>query len=136
MKYLLVKLASWYLEKHGIIYMTKDSFKVPVIIKFKDCELELKGLIDTGNALIEPISQYPVIVVESKSIKNILDNNIFNKTIPYNTINTIGSMKIFQPEEIRIKNKKISKVIIGICERNLSPDGSYNAILHPNLLFA
>jgi len=135
MKKILIKLASWYLRKQGIIYMTKDSFKIPITIKVKNKIINLKGLLDSGNSLFEPISRYPVIIIESKMINNILNDDIYDKIIPYNGINTTGIIKGFQPEEINIKNRKIKKVIIGVSDSKLSPNGSYNAILHPNLLF-
>ncbi len=135
MKKYLIKLASWYLRKQGIIYMTKGAFKIPFIIRIKGQEIKLKGLLDTGNALIDPLSKYPVIIIESNIIKNILSESDIDKHIPYQTIDAlIDVIKGFQPEEIRLKNRIIKKVIVGVCKGKLSKNGSYNAILHPNLL--
>ena len=58
-----------------------------ISIEINDKKINLKGIVDTGNSLTDPISKYPVIIVEYDAIKNILpveirdillNNQIFN----------------------------------------------------------
>mgnify|MGYP000196366656 CR=1 FL=1 len=56
---------------------TKDMYcKINIQINQKN--ISVKALIDSGNLLKEPISGYPVIVVEKYELVSILPNNILN----------------------------------------------------------
>jgi len=98
-------------------------------IWLNNTKTEIRGLVDTGNCLSEPISQTPVVVAEAAGLKNILPFNInllftnkqenemkvivdeFTKSgmsskirfIPYKSANGIASIFIgFRPDKIEI----------------------------------
>lgn len=139
----------WIINKFITINLPKKVFcKLSLYNSGNCCNLCAK--IDTGNALKEPFSLCPVIVVDenaiysilSDDIKNYLNNlnktndnsNIFlnNKNIrvvPFTTVNSTGLMPAFKPDKIFIDNKICNKdIYIAIStENNLTDD--YKAII-------
>jgi len=116
----------------------------------KQIEITINGnkvctnaLIDTGNNLYEPISQKPVILVEKDVINKILDVNFKleykyikkykMRIIPFydasgesNIIYALKPDRVYNiSDDILIEN-----VLIGISEHRLSPDHTYQALMH------
>lgn len=87
-------------------------YKVDIIYNNKT--IKLNGFLDTGNKLIDPISNSPVIIIEESNIKNVLKYTI----IPYSTISDTGVIKCIKPDKIYIDNKLYKKNIrIGLVEK-------------------
>ncbi|MEW6171454.1 MAG: sigma-E processing peptidase SpoIIGA [Bacillota bacterium] len=47
-------------------------FRVPITIRMGMKKVELEALLDTGNQLIDPVSRYPVVIVEYDSMKDFM----------------------------------------------------------------
>ena len=111
---------------------------------------------DTGNLLLDPITQYPVIVVDYKSIDSIVPEGIkeffreegnlnavinrkyINKIrlIPCSDVGGTTVLKGFKPDFVIIKNKESKvyrDVIIAVSYKNLSQNNDFSAILNPQL---
>jgi stage II sporulation protein GA (sporulation sigma-E factor processing peptidase) len=145
--------------------LSRDSLLVPLTICFNNNTKEIKAFIDTGNDLCDPISNYPVIIVELDAIEGIFGEKLKSclklkpeeclqkigevlpssewatrfRVIPFESIGkTRGLMIGFKPDMVKIvfdnKILETQNVIIGIYERALSPDGTYRALLNPDLL--
>ncbi|NMB43589.1 MAG: hypothetical protein GX995_05615, partial [Clostridiales bacterium] len=127
---------------------------------FKDKSLVLRGLLDTGNNLYDPIFGKPVNVIEYSSIikllseedadyiKKIIDNNQ-GLTVSNNSLNvfmipfkSIGRKNGLLPA-IKIDKLEIIKgndtiynenVLTGIWTGHLSKQGKYQLILHRDLM--
>ena len=56
--------------------LAKDTLLVHTIIFLDEKPLEITALIDTGNDLFDPVSNYPVIIVELDAIKNIFSKDL------------------------------------------------------------
>lgn len=56
--------------------LLRESLLVPITIIIDKKPLDLIALIDTGNDLFDPISNYPVIIIELDVIKNIFNEEI------------------------------------------------------------
>lgn len=117
-----------------IIYLyVKEFFKFKkklnttynVTIKIKNKEIKLEGFLDTGNKLIDPYFNRPIILLSKKYIV-LKGNKIIY--VPFSSLNSNGLLKCIIPEYILIDNKKYDSVLIGISE-NLS----YNCILNERL---
>lgn len=113
------------------------------------CEVELywdekvfrtKGLIDTGNALKDPISHKPVSIVDKAVAKQFLGEMKLAKVryVPYHSIGKreglllaveIDKMCILYEQEIWIE-----RPLLGVSEEKISSEGEYQMILNPNLL--
>ena len=87
------------------------------------------GLMDTGNNLREPFSDYPVIIVD-KSIFNQLYTSETTRIIPVSTVNGESIIKAFKPQKVIIGDFVTEKVYIG--ESAVSLD-EYKIILNINL---
>jgi len=60
-----------------IIYkFNKENMYISVIIDFDKKDICVNALIDTGNSLYDPISDFPVIVVEFRAVKSLLPEDI------------------------------------------------------------
>lgn len=117
-----------------IIYLyVKEFFKFKkklnttynVTIKIKNKEIKLEGFLDTGNKLIDPYFNRPIILLSKKYIV-LKGNKIIY--VPFSSLNSNGLLKCIIPEYILIDNKKYDSVLIGISE-NLS----YDCILNERL---
>lgn len=149
---LLLKIISDFRRGNDDLYDVK--------LYFKDKSLVLRGLLDTGNNLYDPIFGKPVNVIEYSSIikllseedadyiKKIIDNNQ-GLTVSNNSLNvfmipfkSIGKKNGLLPA-IKIDKLEIIKgndtiynenVLTGIWTGHLSKQGKYQLILHRDLM--
>ncbi len=89
-----------------------------------------KALMDTGNNLREPFSDYPVILVNSNIFHSLFKKNQKMRLIPVHTISGESLVKAYRPISIEIGNYKTDKVYIGESQTTLD---SYEIILNINL---
>ena len=69
---------------------------------FNDLEkITVTAFLDTGNKLIDPYNQRPIILI-NKSLININDKKIL--LVPYNTVNNSDLLKCVIPKKIYIHN--------------------------------
>ena len=87
------------------------------------------ALMDTGNNLREPFSNYPVIMAD-KSVFNQLYTDDTIRLIPISTVNGESLIKSFRPQKIAIGNFVADKVYVG---ESVSELDEYKIILNINL---
>lgn len=125
-------------------------------------ELELKGLVDTGNGLYDPLSHLPVIVCELQAVRDLVPSVVadmvrtsdlsrmeqltghpwFSKVrlVPYSALGTEKGMLLgFKPDAISLCDPKAQKVasctaIVCLYDKVLSSNQSYHALLSPDLI--
>ncbi len=56
--------------------VSKERIYNEIIVEFDNKKKEINALIDTGNSLLDPISKFPVIIVEYNAIEELLPENI------------------------------------------------------------
>jgi stage II sporulation protein GA (sporulation sigma-E factor processing peptidase) len=127
--YILIQFSWGYIQDQ----LSREQILMDVSIEINTKKADLRGIVDTGNSLIDPISKYPVMIVEYNAIKDILpteikdillDNKIFNleqiitqlngsswvtrfRIIPYRALGTENGMLIgFKPDNVLIYNDK------------------------------
>lgn len=94
----------------------------------------VKGFLDTGNELREPVTNLPCIIVENNYFNQFEIDDDKKFIIKYDTINEVGEVKGFKGQNIMIRNeelntwRKVEAVICG-CERKLSKDDEFQALL-------
>lgn len=128
-------------------------------IKLNNKEIETKAMIDTGNLVKEPITNTPVIIVESTLLNNIIPKEILNnleeilcgdlskipediqmnyvsklRCIPFKSLGKENGMLLgIKADEIEIEkedeNKSMKNVIIGIYDKSLTKRGEYRALV-------
>ncbi|MFZ5965840.1 MAG: sigma-E processing peptidase SpoIIGA [Bacillota bacterium] len=68
LSFILIKYCWEYIQ----VKISRDKMYIPISIEVNNVRSEVKALIDTGNSLQDPLSKYPVIIVEYSAIKEIL----------------------------------------------------------------
>lgn len=56
--------------------LSKDILLVPMKVDFGTRSLEITALIDTGNDLRDPVSDYPVVIVEFNAVKDLFSKDL------------------------------------------------------------
>ena len=136
---------------------------IDMTVTYSGHSASLKALIDTGNALCDPITNTPVIVAEFKAVKRILPEeftHIFEngnednlaeiekaaanlscriRLIPFKSLGCENGMLLgFKPDKVEIflneKPLTLGEVIIGLCSGGLSGDNSFSALIHPEII--
>lgn len=121
------------------------------------------GLVDTGNQLYDPISRTPVMMVETATLPFLpepllrmadaaldgpLDEMLARlddawvsrlRIVPYRTVGRRdGWLLALRPDRLSVqmghRRYENPRVLIGLSTVSLSPDGTYQAIVHPSLL--
>ena len=111
-----------------------ESFIYDIYISEGEKTLLIKGLLDTGNALREPSTNLPCIIIENEYMKtfSIHEKNKF--IINYNTISGNDVIYGFKSSNIRIRNDKsenwisVQAIVCG-CENKLSTENEFHALL-------
>lgn len=109
-----------------------------VLIEFEGRSTTVKSKIDTGNTLVEPFSNLPVIVVEYKYIEDIIPNEMKEfiitgsiekldggnwiskcRLVPFKTVSENGLLPAFRPDKIKIMREKEQEkeAYIAVCSK-------------------
>lgn len=124
--------------------------------------VETTALLDTGNLAVDPLTKMPVVIIEKSELKYFLSedivevfdeenlddfyNNVFElsaewrtrlRIIPFSSLGSESSMMIgFKPDRLYIydKNLETEKVIIAVCDKKLSRDDTYNALIGADIV--
>ncbi|HEY8443257.1 MAG TPA: sigma-E processing peptidase SpoIIGA [Clostridia bacterium] len=116
-------------------------------IFYQGKSISLNGLIDSGNNLYDPDSNLPVVVVNKRTIFNLLsDEAVISlakgglknaKTISYGTASNISQMLILKPDKILIYSgdqvNTIYDVMLGFAQNTVGGQ-TYEALIHPALI--
>lgn len=136
---------------------------ISFFVSFDDKQVKIKGLVDSGNFLNDPLSKKPVIVIEYNALRNILpediakiyeDNSVNDfdsvakviinskwlsrfRLIPFSSLGVKNGMIIgFKPDAIKFidsSNLIIKDVIVAIYRNSLSDNDKYQALLNPDV---
>ncbi len=135
----------------------KDMF-CEIEICINDKNVIIKGMLDTGNLLREPITNAPVIVVEATSLENVIPIPILRnvqailkgeeviikekeymskfRVIPFTSLGKQNGILLGIKSDYIILNEqnRINDVIIGIYEKSLTKSGNYTALIGLDIL--
>lgn len=92
--------------------------------------ISCRALMDTGNNLREPFSNYPVILAEKSIFEELFEADDKIRLIPVSTVSGETLLKAYRPKQIEIENFKTDKVYIA---ESLAPLDEYKIILNINL---
>lgn len=135
----------------------------PIEIVWGENNLRLTALLDTGNRLYDPLTKLPVVIIEVNQIKPLLPLEVVEtvnqmqwgdyhldlqlpgfweeriRILPFNTIGKEHGILVgFRPDRLVIheKQKEIvnHQVVIGLSHKNLSPEGTFQALIPPSVL--
>ena len=112
----------------------KDNIICDIEICIENVIVKTKVLLDTGNLLCEPITGYPVVVIEKNIILKALDKKerkIY--LIPYKTLGSEEKVLFgIKPEYIKVSRETeytFKEVIIGLYDGNISNNNSYSGLV-------
>jgi len=141
--------------------LEKRSLYRSFVISVGDRSAEAVGLLDTGNELFDPITNYPVIVVQYSAVKELLHEsireifeqnreedleNIYDgfkeanwvyrlRLIPFSSLGKEKGMLLgFKADRVTIGNRCLGNVIVAVYSKPLSESGEYAALLNPELI--
>jgi stage II sporulation protein GA (sporulation sigma-E factor processing peptidase) len=158
--------ALWFFSRKRIDGIREKKIRfdsiIDVFITLDEVNIALKGLIDSGNQLYDPITKTPVMIVDMNELKQILPQSIienftlahvFNFTnekdmekwhhrlriIPYRVVGREQQFLLaLKPDKIMIRYEnrwlEVTRGLIGLNEFNLSTDGEYQCIVHPKMI--
>lgn len=99
------------------------------IIYFKDYKINVNAFVDTGNKLKDPYTFKPIILVDTKLIKEI-DNPIY---VPFKTCNNEGLLKCIKANKIYIDGIGYKKNFLVGLTNSIKIDG-VNCLLNEMLM--
>lgn len=134
----------------------KSNLYNEIEIIYEGKNVSVTGYMDTGNLLLDPITQYPVILVDYEKVMDILPEPLktfLNKgtdlsyslsrkylnrirLIPYKNSSSENILKGFKPDKVIIKgnkDKEVKDVIIAVTYGMLSENKDFDAILNPQI---
>lgn len=113
--------------KQGLWLKTNYSNYYKINIYIDDKKYTLNAFLDTGNTLVDPITNKPVILIDKK----ITTDKYFY--IPYKTITNNGLIKCIKADKVEVNGISKYKVIIGLLDEKIKIDG-INCLLNKKLL--
>ena len=141
----------------------KDMF-CKISIKLNQKIIETKAMIDTGNLAKEPITNTPVVIIESSLLENFIPNQILNnlenilcgdfskiseelqekyiskfRCIPFSSLGKQNGMLLgLKVDEIEVETeyekKIVNNIIVGIYDKSLTKKGEYRALIGIDLI--
>ncbi|GAB6169973.1 sigma-E processing peptidase SpoIIGA [Clostridium carnis] len=137
-KYLLISLMILYI----VIVRLVDYFRERALVKgfIYDVEIShmdvtfcIKGFLDTGNELREPVTNLPCIIIDESCFGKVKMPNDKLFYVSYSTIGEEGKLKGFKGEKIRVRgpNEEWRSVdaIICECKNKINKENEFNALL-------
>jgi stage II sporulation protein GA (sporulation sigma-E factor processing peptidase) len=144
--------------------ITKIHFQqiVTVELTMNEKKWQMKGLIDSGNALCDPLTQTPVMIIDLSKIHDFIPTWLHEKSkhidaldlteineeedllsririIPYRGVGQHRNfMLAIRPDEVVITTNTdrivVKKVLVGLNHTTLSANDEYECILHPKMM--
>jgi stage II sporulation protein GA (sporulation sigma-E factor processing peptidase) len=152
----------WYFSKHRVEHLEVRKIHydqiADVTIQIEDFRFTIKGLIDSGNQLTDPITKIPVMILDInhcqlsemlyKQLKDVMssleleENHSWQdrmRIIPYRGVGQVQEfLTAIKPDLVTIiqgeTTYETKKCLIGLSEHSLSSENDFQCILHPKML--
>ncbi len=116
--------------KQGLNLKNNYSNYYPITLYLEDNKtLKLTGYFDTGNKLIDPYLNRPVLLISKDKYPYLINNYIY---IPYNSITNHGLLKCVRIPKIKFNNEIKHNILLGLMEESINIDG-IDCLLHDKL---
>ena len=110
-----------------------NSFTYDIELWISGTKHIIRGFLDTGNELREPITNLPCIIVEENYVSNCEMEEDKTYYVPYSAIGYAGKLQGFKGDKVRIRRDNDEwreiEAIICPCREVLSRDREFNALL-------
>ncbi|MBE7076157.1 MAG: hypothetical protein E7375_03745 [Clostridiales bacterium] len=126
---------------------TIENFCFDVEIVYKGKSLTCKGFLDSGNLLVDPITDSPVCLINFKLFSEIFNDiqiqDVLGKSeklkqlklahyIPFSTLNNSTKILAFEVDKLSVKGKSFERPILALSFENFSTTFGTDMILHNN----
>lgn len=138
-RYLMIGIMILYMLIFRIITFVKDRKDVFNLIYRVDIGVNdttkksIKAFLDTGNGLREPVTNLPVMIIERKSLDDIILDDRYKCYVKYKVVDgKMGRLEAFKPSYIKIYvgNKAENKdMVVALSDNKLSEYNEYTALL-------
>lgn len=158
--------AIWLFAKKRVEQIQLRKLKCDEIVHVElyiiDLHIQLKGLIDSGNQLLDPLTKRPVMIIDMNELQDKFPSELVHQAknpemigdpslpigekwesklciIPYRGIGQKNQFIIgIKPEKVVMtleagEKLECRNVIVGLNFTNLSSDGDFQCILHPQM---
>lgn len=143
-KYIVLSVAIVFIFINRIVDLLKDralvkNFLYDIYITEGTRTVLVKGFLDTGNELREPITNLPCILIENEYFLQLEFNKKDEYVIRYKTIDSSDVLHGFRSDFIKIKGKddsawrEIDAIICG-CKTTLSKENDYQVLLSRGII--
>lgn len=138
LKYFLISIMILYVLYNRAVSYFRDraiigNYTYDIEITIKNIKYIIKGFLDTGNELREPVTNLPCIIVEKNLFSNYEAEDDNKYYINYSSIGFKGKIKGFKVNKVRIRSEgkefREVKALICPCDEILSRDKDFNALL-------
>ena len=123
--YIVITIISKFIDKKAPI-----SNEYYIKIQSERKSVSCQGLMDTGNNLREPFSNYPVILVDKYIFRDLFDEDDKLRLIPVSTVGGETLLKAHKPISVEIGDYKTNEVYVA---ESQAPLDEYKIILNINL---
>ncbi|MFD2443437.1 sigma-E processing peptidase SpoIIGA [Bacillus sp. CGMCC 1.16607] len=157
---------AWYFSSKGIEKMEMINIQfeqlVDVHLSIQDLQFTIKGLVDSGNQLYDPITKSPVMIVSIHQVKEIFPSELIEmgkepeaylfgnkqipsewesrvKIIPCRVVGQDHQLIIaFKPDSLKIGTDRgefnVTKALVSLTLQQLSADEAFQCIVHPKMM--
>src|SRR5574344_28594 len=87
-----------------------------VSIYYNDVKISGLGFLDTGNKLVDPIFNKPIILIN----ESLIHEQVKTHLIPYDTLNKHNLLKVFKPKYIKVNDHIKRNILVGLSDVNLN----------------
>lgn len=114
-------------------YKTQNIYDIELAYHGKT--LRVRGLRDTGNQLIDPVSKKPVSIIYRDAVRELLDKDMRMYYVPYHSIGkssgilpavTLDYMSIQREKDLQ----RVEHPLIAVSKEPVNKEGRYQMILH------
>lgn len=148
--YLVITLVTFLLNRRS-----RKGELAELLLELDGRQVLLGGFLDTGNKLTDVFTGLPVVVAEYGAVESLLPERVRGffrspgsfsfdgledscwrtqlRVIPVSAVSGAGSLPAFRPDRLTVNGVEC-RAIVAVTPEKLS-DGSFQALLHTNLLF-
>lgn len=122
----------------------RQQLEYDVLLESRGKSFCLKGYVDSGNNLKDPLSMKPVTIISKKAMEKIMTESSLSESesrgISYTTVGGQGTIDTYEIDLIKIENKEkqieISRPLIAMYDRDFAPRNcyEYDALLNADVL--
>lgn len=111
-----------FLKSLKVLKEVKNYYYKVSIIFSNNFNLVITGFVDTGNKLVDPITNKPIILINKRLIKG--KYNIRSPMyVPYNSLNNHSLLECIKPKQLFINNIELTNYLIGFSETSFKLNG-------------